>query len=910
MTTIESGELAPPASPSGPRGLVYRAARGGRGGLVLPLICALLLVVLPFVVTNQYWVQNGSLIAVLALVTSGVNLSFGYAGEVQFGQVFMFALGAYGTVLISQHTTTEIIPLLLIGGVIAAVVGAVVAIPALRFGGWSLALLSFFIVLLIPDLTYIFQNQTGGFNGLVDIPTPTVFGHALGTTGLFECCTVTLVIWLACLRNLVTSRYGVLFRSLRESEVLIASLGFRAFRLKLLAYSLGAFPAGVAGCLYAFVTLVLTPSAFGIGLAIAFVAASIVGGTESVYGAVIAAAVLQLGPQQSASFQQYSTVVYGVFLIVAAVAFRQGLSGLGKALVRRLAGRGSAAVPNVARHDVPPEFAPMPGVSVHIEDVVKRYGGVVALDGVSLDAHRGVVTGLIGANGSGKTTLINVVCGYIAATSGSVSLDGKPVPPNPAAASRMGIGRTFQTPVIPRGVSVHDVIASGHYRQDRSSIWSTMFRLLPYYRSLRADRRIAASLIQQLGLAEVADREAAELSLGLRRLVEVGRALASQPGLVLLDEPASGLSAAEVGQLAAVLRAVAAAGAAVVVIEHNFDFISRVSDTVHVLHFGRLLASGSAAEVAADTRVIESYLGGSGSGRAEGTVEDRAGALAPAAAGPAVSGPAVNGSAPSGSAPGTSGPDRAERPVVLDVRELTSGYGDLVALRDVDVQVREHQIEVILGRNGAGKTTLLRAVSGDLSCWGGSVRVQGAELARKPAYVRARNGIALVQEGKRIFRQRTVMQNLLIGTSARRSMSAAERRALCAEIIELFPSLKRRATLPAGGLSGGEQQMLAIGQALAAQPRVLLLDEPSAGLAPSIVEEVFGRLRDLCVERPLAIVLTEQLAEQALAIADHVSVMDAGQVVASGEPDRFADLAQLQAAYFGAAVLAPRDADG
>ena len=244
---------------------------------------------------------------------------------------------------------------------------------------------------------------------------------------------------------------------------------------------------------------------------------------------------------------------------------------------------------------------------------------------------------------------------------------------------------------------------------------------------------------------------------------------------------------------------------------------------------------------------------------------------------------------------------------MLDIRELTSGYGDLAVLRGVTVQVREHEIEAILGRNGAGKTTLLRAVSGDLSCWGGSVRVHDKELGRKPAYVRARNGVALVQEGKRIFRQRTVMQNLLIGTTASRSMSTAERRALCEEIIELFPSLKRRATLPAGGLSGGEQQMLAIGQALAAQPRVLLLDEPSAGLAPSIVEEVFGRLRDLCVQRPLAIVVTEQLAEQALAIADHVSVMDDGQIVASGKPARFADLAQLQEAYFGAAALAPRD---
>lgn len=885
------------------RRYLSRIIRARSTALLLPLAGVAALVVFPLVSSNGYWIRNISLIAILALVVSGINLSFGYAGEVQFGQVFMFALGGYAAAIVGTHTTGEIVPLLLVAGVIAAIVGGIVAVPALRFGGWSLALISFFLVITIPDITYIFQNQTGGFNGDSNIPIPTFFGRQLGTTALYYCAIICMVLWLTVFRNLVTSRYGVILRSMRESEVLSASLGFSKFRLKLIAYMLGAFPAGVAGCLYAFVTLILAPGAFGFGLAVAFVAASIIGGTESIYAVVFAAAILQLGPQQSASFQQYAPIFYGAFLVVAAVAFRKGIGGWAKALVRRTdrwLGGSEGHVLRIDEADQPADartrptterhrtqvlsetLGAFPGGQVEAREITKSFGGAMALDCVSLRAEPGVVTGLIGSNGSGKTTLLNVICGYATPDSGSVTMGGAVMPTTPQAIARHGIARTFQTPIIPAGVSVLDVVASGRFARRSCGLVAVMFRLPRYWRTRREEYEAARSVLELVGLSDLADQEAASLPLGLRRLLEVARVLCGQPGAVLLDEPASGLSRTEIERLIRAVRAAADAGAAVLLIEHNFAFVAEVCDSVFVLDSGSLIASGTADDVVLDPRVVESYLGELASEveAVEGSAPAPVGALS------AVAVVSSNGSV-----------EASPVDVVLRVSDLVSGYGDLQVLHGISLDIQRGGVEVILGRNGAGKTTLLHTIAGELSLWQGSLSLDGTEIGKRSAHTRARAGVALVQEGKRIFRERTVWENLMIGTIGCK-LGRYERRQRCESVIEQFPMLRERSQISAGSLSGGQQQMLAIAQALASQPEVLLLDEPSAGLAPAVVSEVFARLHDLAATGDLTIVLTEQLAEKALAIARHVTVMDGGQVVASGPPAQFADLRELQAAYF------------
>jgi branched-chain amino acid transport system permease protein len=873
---------------------------GQRAPLALPALLAVALILFPYWSGSGYWMLQLPLILCFALVVSGVNLSFGYAGELQLGQVFMFAVGAYvPMILAARNVMTDVVVLMLLGGVLAALVGILVALPALRIGGWSLAMASFFLVITIPDLTSIFQKYTGGLNGLSGIPSATLAGHTLSQTGLFEVTAVTTVLWFICYRNLVTSRYGVVFRVLRESPVLTKSLGFSTLRLKASVYALGALPAGIAGCLYGYLTLVLEPSTFGLSLGIGTVAASLFGGAESVYGVLFGAALLQLGPEKSAAFASYSPVIYGAFLIVAAILLRGGIARVGKLALRRAArwidpgtGDGAAAAGEhpadaagrVRLHDWLSArraqgtdggvvaLSKVKGKRLGITNVTKSFGGVVALRDVSLTAEPGEVTALIGSNGSGKTTLLNVICGYAVPQAGSVKLDGQEIAGlTPHRIARLGIGRTFQTPTIPRGVSVRDVVASGRYAGDHIGFASSILRLPRYWRAQRADRREAMALLAMVGLTGVAGQEAASLPLGTRRLVEVVRALCSEPGMVLLDEPASGLNDEETEQLADLIARLAAAGATVVVIEHNFRFIRTISHTVHVLHLGQLIASGTAAKVAEDPQVIESYLG-----EAPGST--------PAAAAPG------RGRQRHPAAAAADGP-------LLVADSLESGYGDLRVLCGVSLSVQPGSIEVVLGRNGVGKTTLLSSLAGLLPTWKGSIVLAGRPVARSAPYRRSAAGIVLVQEGKRIFRQRTVWQNVMLGTYPLKA-GRQEREALCREVLSAFPTLNGRLGERAGGLSGGQQQMLAIAQALAARPKVLLLDEPSAGLAPAIVNDLFARLRALA-DDGLTIVLAEQLADKAIAIADHVTLLDNGRVIGQGGPQEFADAEKLQGAYFG-----------
>lgn len=869
---------------------------GGPVSLTIPIALAALAVLLPTFYSGAYWIRELSLIVVLALVVSGVNLSFGYAGELQLGQVFMYAVGAYLTMILAIHGTTDILLLMLIGGVAAVAVGILIAVPAMRIGGWSLAMASFFLVITIPDLAAIFGKWTGGLNGLTGVPIPTLFGRQLGNSGLYEVAVIVAILWFACYRNLVTSRFGVVFRVLRESPVLTQSLGYSPARLKTSVYALGAFPAGVAGCLFGYVSLIVEPTTFGLTLGIGIVAASVLGGTESVYGVFIGAALLQLGPEKSVSFAAYAPVVYGGFLIVAATVLRGGAARLGRVAASRAlrwldpdrtvaestdAGAHIEGEPyvldvatggngNAGGNGSSPERAALPqvqGKRVSVEGVSKSFGGVAALQDVSLTAEPGEVTGLIGSNGSGKTTLLNVICGYASASDGSVKLGDTAISRlRPAQIARLGVGRTFQTPTMPRGVSARDVVASGRYAGDHIGFVASILRLPRYRRAQRSDRREATELMQLAGIERFADQDASSLSLGTRRLVEVARTLCARPSVVLLDEAASGLNDEEVAGLAALVQAMADAGATVIVIEHNFKFITSVSRTIHVLHLGQLIASGTPDEVSRDRQVIESYLG-----KASGTARDRK---------------AVAGAEPV--------PAAAAAPL-LELDGIESGYGDLRVLRGVSMSIPTGSIEAILGRNGVGKTTLLSTIAGLLPAWNGSVTLLGRPVGGSSAYRRSAAGISLVQEGKRIFRRRTVWQNVMLGTHSLK-ISRPERQQLCREVLDLFPALRQRTGERAGGLSGGQQQMLAIAQALASRPKILLLDEPSAGLAPTIVDELFARLRTLA-DDGLTILLVEQLADKALAIADHVTVLDRGQVVTSGTAESFEDATKLEAAY-------------
>lgn len=593
---------------------------------VLPLIIGALLIAAPWLGISAGTRRLLLLTCILSLVTSGLNLSFGYAGELALGQTAMYATGAYLTGYLAMNWVNDLALLIVISAVAALLVGLLSGVPGLRLGGWALAMTSFFLVLLVPQILDLLEKYTGGAVGLVGIPGPMLFGMKLNNINFYVAVAVITVCWYAVMRNLISSRHGVAFQVLRQSPVLASSLGISVYRLKLTAYAVGAIPAGIAGALFAFVDKYLSPSTFGFTMAVTVLAACILGGAKSIYGPLVGAAVMQYGPLRSTDFEQYAQVIYGIFLIIAGTLVANGLAGLAKKGLRKLGAAWSPTVPGPGRDSglatgsgtdtdsgAPHAAAPVAalnGQALTVTGIRKRFGGVQALGGVDLVAEPGRITALIGPNGSGKTTLLNMICGYYRTDAGTIRIGDQDITGRPThMVARAGVARTFQTPLFPEDVSVWEAVAAGVYMPRYVGMLTSVLRLPAHWRARAADRRDVDSVLEMVGAAGLADVEAASLPLGTRRMLEVARALVAKPKVLLLDEVASGLDEDEIERLAVLIRAIRDAGATVVLVEHNFKLVLALADTIQVLAQGELIATGTPAEIENNPRVLSEYLG-------------------------------------------------------------------------------------------------------------------------------------------------------------------------------------------------------------------------------------------------------------------------------------------------------------
>jgi len=547
------------------------------------------------------------LIVLLALIVSGLNLCYGYAGELALGQIAVYAGGAYVAGYVSINVTSDLLVAVVLGALVGPIFGIITGIPGLRLGGWSLAMVSFFLVLIIPSVVTILKPYTGGTAGLIGIKVPTLFGSALGQQDMYMLIIAIGALWFAIFRNLVVSRRGRALLVMRESPLLSSAVGVQVFRAKLVAYMVGAVPAGIAGALFAELDRFVATEYFSFSLAIAVLAGTVLGGRTSVYGAVLGAAVLELGPLRAGSFQNYTFMVYGFLLIVGGVVLPRGLTGLGRSLLRRLS---PATLPRSIDATTPLDPLELHGDVLRVENVSKSFGGVLALNKVSLEAKPGRVTSIIGPNGSGKTTLLNLINGFYHPDQGTVRLGGQALQGlRPHRVARLGVARTFQTPIVSPELSVLDIASAGRDGLAPSTLLSVVMRLPSYRRVTKADAHIAGQALQRVGLAEQASLPASSLPLGSRRLLELARVLAVSPALILLDEVASGVDEEAVAELAVLIRELAEAGATVILVEHNFRLVLEISDEVYVLANGELVASGSPSEVAKHPDVIEKYLG-------------------------------------------------------------------------------------------------------------------------------------------------------------------------------------------------------------------------------------------------------------------------------------------------------------
>jgi branched-chain amino acid transport system ATP-binding protein len=549
-------------------------------------------------------------------------------------------------------------------------------------------------------------------------------------------------------------------------------------------------------------------------------------------------------------------------------------------------------------------------------DVHKNFGGVSAVDGVSLQIAPGSIAGLIGPNGAGKTTVINLITGQLTPDGGDILLDGVAIGGRrPDQIAAQGVARTFQNIRLYRGLTVVDnVIAGMHVHRARAGL----AHLLPARRARPADAaRLdeAHRLLSLVGLDPVKSggRLGGTLSYGDQRRLEIARALALRPRLLLLDEPAAGMNPDEKDQMRSLLQRLRTEGLTTLLIDHDTRLVLGVCHDVTVLNFGRRIAGGPPAQIASDPEVITAYLGTGRTGAT--TVPTGPAPIGPAPISTASTGPAVTRPAPPGGPgraaparskriggppqPGTDRPDQRQAPgePLLSVEHLAVNYGVIEAVTDVSLEVAEGEIVALIGANGAGKSTILNTLSGLLRVRNGQARFGSLDLASAKPQAIVRAGLVQVPEGREILTRLSVEENLLLGGWTR-NRAAAER--AVAEMMAKFPILEQRRRLSAGQLSGGEQQLLAIARALIAQPRLLLLDEPSLGLAPQLAEEVFT-LIEAIRGQGITVLLVEQNARRALELADRAYVIETGRVVLSGTGAELQHHPQVQQAYLGTA---------
>ena len=372
--------------------------RSLRFGWAVPIALAVVVALLPWLGADGVLQRNLMLAAMYGLLVAGFNLGFGYGGQLALGQVAVFAGGAYATAILYSHGVSELTVAALVSMAFAALLGLITGLPGLRFSSWALALVAFFLVVLIPHTAMIFESETGGVQGISGILEPHLFGAALSLEGLYVVTIGATAICLLLFRNLVRSRYGHGLLVLKQGTPLARSLGLSPFRLRLSAYVLGSLPAGLAGALYAYYSTYVQADAFAFNLVTMLLAASIIGGVTSIWAAPVAAAILVIGPEQTAAFEEYSVLAYGVVLMLTGVGLAGGLAGLATGLSARVAGRRAARAPSSAADVAPPSPSPaeeetatlaIAGERLTTSDVAKRFGGVDALKGVDFRAEPG-----------------------------------------------------------------------------------------------------------------------------------------------------------------------------------------------------------------------------------------------------------------------------------------------------------------------------------------------------------------------------------------------------------------------------------------------------------------------------------------------------------------------------------------
>ncbi len=579
------------------------------------IICAgvLALAVLPLFI-GSFTITLLNYIGVYALVTLGLVLLMGIGGLTSFGQASFVGIAAYATAWL---TTAEgvspwlgLLFALAMTGAIATFLGAV----TLRLGGHFLPLSTIAWGLAI-FFTFGNIDALGRYNGLAGIPPIFVGAISLAPSeAIFYLIWSLLAVAALLMANLLDSREGRAIRSLRGGVIMIESLGVNAFRTRLIIFVIAALLAGLSGWLYAHMSRYVSPTPFDVRMGIEYLFMTVIGGSGQILGAAAGATLVtllenklqDLLPLVSSNGAQLEIVVFSILFIVVLQFARGGIVPILRRYMPKTAPAAIAAdAPRLARRGMPQRGTPV----LTVQGLVKRFVGLIAVNEVSFEINAGDIVGLIGPNGAGKTTVFNVITGALSSDDGKVTLLGQDITHhNQRRIAAAGLARTFQHVKLRPNMSLIDNVLLGTYLRTRSGYLRGALRL---DRAEEASARLEALVqLQRVGLAESVNELAGNLPLGNQRILEVARALAADPVLVVLDEPAAGLRRLEKAALAELLKSLRAEGVTIMLVEHDMDFVMSIVDRIVVMDFGTKLTEGAPAAVRADVRVQEAYLGG------------------------------------------------------------------------------------------------------------------------------------------------------------------------------------------------------------------------------------------------------------------------------------------------------------